>query len=374
MAGDVSQYAHSAHSATSVRAGTNMGGFAGGVSPSVRAAFFGAALVFGAILLAGCSQDHAPSCGPVKADGSLGQNTDMDGSGRTPPSCAGVPPNCGPGRNEDCCESPLVSGGTFYRSYDGVTYTDRRYPATVSNFRLDRFEVTTSRLCQFERALSKSCPDGWPWALPAGAGRNPRDPVDPGWDPAWNRRFAGAIASDVRLLAACGSTPEPGPAVMDWFEAFAFCVWDGGRLPTEAEWNYAAAGGSQQRVYPWGAAAPDCTYANASLNGGDWCSHNNIDAATVGYRSPKGDGRWGHADLAGNVDEWAVDWYAEPYPGVPCVNCVNAVAPNDDGGAPERVVRGGDVFSPADFLRVSRRDSWRPDVAIIHGARCAREP
>ena len=53
------------------------------------------------------------------------------------------------------------------------------------------------------------------------------------------------------------STQENLPInCVNWWESYAFCIWDGGFLPSESEWEYAAAGGSQQREYPWGSAAP----------------------------------------------------------------------------------------------------------------------
>ncbi len=91
---------------------------------------------------------------------------------------------------------------------------------------------------------------------------------------------------------------------VSWFEGLAFCIWDGGFLPSETEWEYAAAGGSEQRTYPWGTTAPDCAHANFVLDGAS-CSGTSTHSNPVGSL-PVGDGVWEHSDLAGNVREWCL--------------------------------------------------------------------
>jgi len=80
--------------------------------------------------------------------------------------------------------------------------------------------------------------------------------------------------------------------------------WDGGFLPSEAEWNYAASGGNEQRVYPW-SAGPTSTIIDDSyaVYCGNACA---VGTQNVGYR-PKGDGKFGQADLAGNLWERVLD-------------------------------------------------------------------
>jgi formylglycine-generating enzyme required for sulfatase activity len=306
----------------------------------------------------------------------------LAGAGGTPdssvPSCSGDQVPCA---SAACCPSPLISGGTFYRSYDGVTvippyidYTSKAYPATVSDFRLDRYEITVRRFRKFVDAYA-------PDLIPPGAGRNPNNPDDLGWDPAWSESLP-MDATELRTALKCAHGAGPYPFqkyetwtdsagayedqpinCITWYEVFAFCAWDGGRLPTEAEWNYAAAGGSEQRLYPWGGEAPDCNLVqNAHVR--SFCRQHTADVGSV---SPAGDGRWGQSDLAGNVAEFTRDVYTEPYAQVSCTNCAALT------GGHNWTARGGDFDSVALRLLASSRYGTGGRY-YGQGSRCARSP
>jgi formylglycine-generating enzyme required for sulfatase activity len=293
--------------------------------------------------------------------------------------------NCGQGGSgtESCCASPAVTGGTFDRSYDGVTYTDTSFPATVSGLRLDRYEVTVGRFRQFVGATAA----GWTPAAGAGkhthlAGGGLNGGTESGWDASWTPDVPATTTAWGTALGSCGSDAtwtataaanENRPInCVSWYEAYAFCIWDAGFLPSEAEWNYASSGGGDQRAYPWSqppmSTAVDCTYANYTVTTS--CASSGTIA--VGSDSPKGDGaggKWGQADLAGNVFEWALDWYVAPYAGGGCSDCAYLAATT------ARVMRGGSYAHGADRLLASFRGSFPPTSRGADvGLRCARAP
>jgi formylglycine-generating enzyme required for sulfatase activity len=265
-----------------------------------------------------------------------------------PASCVDLPVTCGSAHTASCCSASSVPGGTYERSdQPGAT-------ATVSAFALDDYEVTVGRFRKFIAAYTQTM-------TLAGSGKNPNDALDPGWDSAWNGKLpasSAALATAVQcsggtFTAATGANELEPVTCVNWYEAFAFCAWDGARLPTEAEWNYAAAGGTDELSYPV------------------FCPGSCGKVQAVGSKAPAGNGKWGQADLVGNAWEWNVDVFANPYVAGACDDCANT----NGAGATQRVFRGGSAGNDATFLLSANRYGRDPsDHNAFIGLRCARTP
>jgi formylglycine-generating enzyme required for sulfatase activity/pimeloyl-ACP methyl ester carboxylesterase len=155
--------------------------------------------------------------------------------------------------------------------------------------------------------------------------------------------------------------PEKGKAEhpvveVSWYGAAAFCEWVGGRLPTEAEWEYAARG-PENNIYPWGNDAPTC---DLSQFGG--CGDYSIPAGSL---SSNGDSWIGAKDMAGNVWEWTADFYGE----YPLSAQTNPAGPMS---GERKVTRGGSYFSMPDTLHTAYRSTGYLTGAVPNvGFRCA---
>jgi formylglycine-generating enzyme required for sulfatase activity len=327
--------------------------------------------------------------GKALLDASSGDPSDAsDGSTTTSPtSCedASGPglTDCGPNGGESCCATRAVSGGTYNRANDPSA------PATVSPFRLDRFEVTVGRFRRFVDAVvggfTPPGQSGIHGHVNQGKGlANVGDggpAYEQGWDatwrvlngdePTWNTNLSCDPAYGYGTWTRMPGAGDARPInCVTWFEAYAFCIWDEGFLPSETEWLYAAESGADQRLLPWSnppkVLVDDCTFAN--YGGDTWPSSACVDAGPnkVGSESPKGDGKWGHADLGGNVGEWVLDGYATYV--TPCSDCANLVDS-------QRVFLGGAFNSAISGLFSSNRlgfDSLARSSLL--GFRCARTP
>jgi formylglycine-generating enzyme required for sulfatase activity len=281
---------------------------------------------------------------------------------------------------ESCCRSIIVPAGPFPQGRSTVAGASDYYPggnpdevpefsSTVSSFALDKYEVTVGRFREFVDAYVSNTAS----APTDGAGANPAIPGS-GWQSAWNANLPatqGAFKDASHLN--CESTYQawtdtPGgnetKAIncVNWYEAFAFCIWDDGWLATESEWEYAAAAGSDNRLYPWGSEAPTMSVAvyGCQVYPGGRCVVQPVGS------TPAGNGKWGHADLAGNVYEWTLDWYGT-YP----VSASTDYANISIGS--ERVLRGDFWASFLAYLRAAYRGYQKPDSHDNGiGARCAR--
>ena len=155
------------------------------------------------------------------------------------------------------------------------------------------------------------------------------------------------------------TTPEHPVAIVTWDEAAGFCRMVGGRLPTEAEWEYAARGGRADSIYPWGDQGPDDR--EKSPRGAAFEGDAARPVATFG---PNG---FGLFDMVGNVWEWVADAYGA-YPS----DAVND--PQRSEASQFRVVRGGAYGDDQGNLRLSNRTPNRArNINVNVGFRCARD-
>jgi sulfatase modifying factor 1 len=335
--------------------------------------------------------------GSRRADTGPGVTNDADidtgpgitnGEAGTPPSCLvdGLGrSNCGALGTESCCTSfevLKVDDGTYFRTYtsNGVTITGEMDPATVSGFRLDEYLVTVGRFREFVTAWDNgSGIDGGSGYEPdAGSGKHTylnggKGLNDTGgsYEPGWVAGDDINIAPTNTNLGSCGDhsawTQSEGSNenlpinCVNWWESYAFCIWDGGFLPSEAEYAYAAAGGSRQREYPWGAAPPTAAYAIYGATGVEA-----VGTATMGVA------RWGQLDMAGDVWEWNLDWYNNYVD--PCTDCANLTAATNS----PRVLRGSNYPNGTGYLLATDRYPFQPsdrDLTVGGvGFRCARAP
>jgi len=259
---------------------------------------------------------------------------------------------------------------------------DLTYSRRVSGFYLDRFEVTVGRFMEFINN----------YRLPSeGEGPHPRIPMS-GWQKSWesllDHDHEGETAvppTKVALQTQVGGADycETGSFnqgvetlpinCVNWYVAFAFCAFDGGRLPTEAEWNFAAAFGSAHRPYPWSQSVSDVTIdsSHAAYSGDP-----PLEQPTPVGSHPNGQGGFhrnvgqGHEDLAGNLFEWVADQWADE-PEESCAeDCMEAWSAKDD----RRPIRGGSfLHDPAQLRSGYRTASPAYNIVPRYGIRCARD-
>ena len=240
-----------------------------------------------------------------------------------------------------------LGGGRFVLGAvmaDAFAYDNEKWahPVEVGPFAMARTAVTQAEFAAFVDAGGYSdvrlWPDGGAWLRTFAAERPAYWRRGP--DRGWQRRLFDAWVDLEQNLPV---------SHLSWWEAAAYCRWAGRRLPTEAEWEYAATGGNWPKpVYPWGDSEPDATRAAT-----DWRSIGPVDVAAC----PAGDSPDGCRQMIGNVWEWT----ASDFLGYPNFERDAYFENSEQFFGARKVLRGGAWATRGRYLRNTMRNYFTPD-------------
>lgn len=303
---------------------------------------------------------------------------------------------CAPGRdNLGPSPSPLVRdraristlvdlpGGSFRMGGDDADSNPHDGEGPVRDVRIDAFAINTvtvsnARFATFVKAagyVTDAERYGWSYVfhllLPAHLDRAIHAvPADAPW---W-RPVDGAYWKAPEGPGSDIGRRQNHPAVhISWNDAQAYCAWAGARLPTEAEWEYAARGGLDQARYPWGneltpAGKHRCNIWQGVFPHTNTAEDGWVATAPVTTYAPNGFGLY---NVAGNVWEWCADWFSQTWH--------LSADRNNPAGPPDgqrRVMRGGSYLchhSYCNRYRVAARTSNTPETSAGNlGFRIAR--
>lgn len=237
----------------------------------------------------------------------------------------------------------------YYDDCDQGWFADEspQHTVEVGDLWMDRVEVTHAQVAAFLNEMSNRFEGGVTWV---------------------DEQHGQIVKVGNRYQPKEGYLDRP-VAEVSWYGASAYCEWAGGRLPTEAEWEYAARGG-QGWLFPWGDRVEGTRMnfcdVNCALEWADGTVDDGYaETAPVGSY-PQGQSWSGVLDIAGNVYEWVGDWYGADYASQSPIE--NPLGPPT---GEERVLRGGSWHLTPVSARSSNRLGMNPQVTFsTWGFRC----
>lgn len=304
-----------------------------------------------------------------------------------------------------------IEGGTFDMGADNDQASEDEYPkhkVTVDGFWMDVTEVTNAQFAEFVKAtgyvttaerkpdweeLKKQLPPGTPkpdesMLVPASLVFSaPKTSVNLNDYSTWWTWKEGADWKHPQGPGSSIKGKENHPVVhISWYDAQAYCKWAGKRLPTEAEWEWAARGGLKNNIYPWGNEPINSGKPKANSWQGQFPNKNTLqdkfyNAAPVKSFAPNA---YGLYDMAGNVWEWCQDFYHSDYYSMvnkpEGINNPKGPAKSFDPQEPyaqKRVIRGGSFLCNDSYCsgyRTARRMKSTEDSGMEHlGFRCVMD-